>query len=154
MKPPLGSFVAGRAAAGLLVFRLLFGLGMTLHGLQKVKSPGGWLGWADPGLHFQITPFFQGLATFTELAGGLATMLGLLTPLAALGILITMGFAILRFHWGVNHAHYVAVTGGPDYEAAAHYFIYALGLLLSGPGTLSLDALFFGRRLSGPASAA
>lgn len=151
MKRFFGTFVAGRAAVGLLVFRLLFGLGIALHGLQKVKSPGGWLAWADPGLHFEIPTFFQGLATMAELGGGIATMVGLLTPLATLAILATMSFAIIRFHWGVNHAHYVAVTGGPDYEAAAHYFIYALGLLLSGPGSISLDALFFGRRFSEPA---
>ena len=146
-----GNFVAGRAAIGLLVFRLLFGLGIALHGCQKVLSPGGMFGWADPGLHFQITPFFQGLATFAELGGGIATMLGLLTPLAALGILFTMSFAIVRFHWGVNHAHYVALKPGPDYEPAAHYFIYALGLLFTGPGTISLDALIFGRRSIAPA---
>ena len=146
MNQIFGPFVTGRAAFGLLVFRLLFGLGITLHGCQKVLSPGGVFGWADPGLHFQIAPFFQGLATLTELGGGIATMLGLLTPLAALGILFTMSFAIVRFHWGVNHAHYVAVRPGPDYEAAAHYFIYALVLLFTGPGTFSLDGLLFGRR--------
>ena len=140
------NFVPGSATIGLLVFRLLFGLGITLHGCQKILSPGGVFGWADPGLHFQIPWFFQGLATSAEFGGGIATMLGLLTPLAALGILLTMSFAIVRFHWGVNHAHYVALKPGPDYEAAAHYFIYSLGLLFTGPGKLSLDALIFGRR--------
>ena len=141
-----GRFVAGRAALGLLIFRLLFGLGIALHGCQKVLSSGGAFGWADPGLRFRITPFFQGLATLAELGGGVATMLGFLTPLAALGILVTMSFAIVRFHWGVNHAHYVAVRPGPDYEAAAHYFIYAFVLLFTGPGTLSVDCLLFGQR--------
>ena len=151
MRRIFGNFVAGRGAVGLLVFRLLFGLGMTLHGYQKLHSPGGAFGWADPGLHFSIPPFMQGLATLAEFGGGLATMLGLLTPLATLGILCTMSFAIVKFHWGVNHAHYVAVNPGPDYEAAAHYFIYALGLLIAGPGAWSLDALIFGRRPVVPA---
>ena len=154
MKRIFGTFVVGRAAVGLLVFRLFFGLGIALHGCQKLKSPGGAFGWADPGLHFEIPTPFQGLATFAELGGGLAVMLGLLTPLAALGILITMGVAILKFHWGVRHATYVVVIPGPDkfdYEAAAHYFIVALVLLLSGPGSLSLDTLLFGRRFRDPA---
>ena len=151
MKRFFVEFASGRAAVGLLIFRLFFGLGMALHGYQKLKSPGGAFGWADPGLHFQISPPFQGLATLAEFGGGIATMIGLLTPLAALGILLTMSFAIVKFHWGVNHAHYVAVHPGPDYEAAAHYFIYALGLLCAGPGSISLDALLFGRRFAGPA---
>ena len=151
MKTIFGTFAAGRVAVGLLIFRLLFGLGMALHGYQKLISPGGAFGWADPGLGFAIPPAFQGLATLAELGGGIAIMVGFVTPLAALGILTTMGFAIVKFHWGVRHAHYVAVTPGPDYEAAAHYFIMALVLLVSGPGSISLDALFFGRRFRGPA---
>ena len=151
MKRIFGTYVAGRAAIGLLIFRLLYGLGIALHGYQKVISPGGIFGWADEGLHFYIPPLFQGLATLAELGGGLALMVGLLTPLASLGILFTMGVAIVKFHWGVNHAHYIAVTPGPDYEPAAHYFIFALGFLFSGPGSVSLDALIFGRRFSDPA---
>lgn len=148
MKRIFGTFVTGRAAWGLLIFRLFFGLGIALHGYQKVISPGGAFGWVDEGLHVRIPPLFQGLATLAELGGGLAVMVGLVTPLAALGILITMAFAIVKFHWGVRGAHYVAVLPGPDYEPAGHYFIFALGLLCSGPGSVSLDALCFGRRPS------
>lgn len=151
MKQIFGTFVPGRAAVGLLIVRLLFGIGIALHGYQKLSSPGGAFGWADAGLQFQIPTFFQGLATLAELGGGLAMIVGLVTPLAMMGILCTMGVAIIKFHWGVRHAHYVPLRGGFDYEAAAHYFIIALGLLLTGPGTLSLDWWLFGRRYSNPA---
>ncbi len=151
MKRIFGTQVAGRNAAGLLIMRLFFGLGLTLHGYQKLSSPGGAFGWADPGLHFEIPPVFQGLATLAEFGGGIAMMVGLLTPVAMLGILITMSVAIIKFHWAVRHAQYVPLRGGFDYEPAAHYFIFALGLLISGPGSFSLDALIFGRRSNDPA---
>ncbi len=150
MKQIFGNFVAGRAAFGLLVFRLLFGIGIALHGYQKVISPGGPFGWADEGLRFHIPPLFQACATLAELGGGIGVMLGLLTPVAAGGIVITMSVAILKFHWAVRGAHYVAITPGFDYEAAGHYFILALGLLFTGPGTISLDMLIFGRRFNDP----
>ena len=52
---------------------------------------------------------------------------GLLTPLAMLGIVCTMSFAILKFHFP-RGAVYVFTPGKPDYEPAAHYLIIAVGL--------------------------
>ena len=43
---------------------------------------------------------------------------------------------------------FVAPTGGPSFELAAAYLAVALALLLVGPGSLSLDYCFFGRRRS------
>ena len=156
MKRILGTYVAGRAAVGLLLLRLVLGLGIGLHGYQKYSSlpgpdsAGGPFGWAA-GMPFHPPPFFQGLATLAEFGGGFALMVGLLTPLSAFGILMTMGTAIIKFHWA-RGAHYVSLTPGvPEYELAGHYFIFALALLVSGPGSISLDALIFGRRFRDPA---
>ena len=145
-----GAFFTGRAALGLLVIRIFFGLALVIHGYGK--AAGGAFHWADkmPGAP---APFLQGLATLSELGGGLAMIFGLLTPLAMLGIIITMAVAIVKVHLPQG-AHYVSLNHGtPSYETAAHYLIVAAGLLISGPGAFSLDALIFGRRLQSNAYA-
>ena len=72
-------------------------------------------------------------------------ILGLFTPLAMLGLVIMMTFALVQGHRGEP---YVSLDRPykPTYELVAHYGALGLGLLLTGPGTLSLDYLFFGRR--------
>ena len=141
-----GSFYGGRAAAGLLLVRLLFGVGIILHGWDKVAN-GGPFHWADGfGQPLaNIPPPLQALATFTELGAGVAMILGLLTPLAMLGLAFTMVVALIQGHHGES---YVSLDRPykPTYELVAHYGIVALGLLLTGPGALSLDYLLFGRR--------
>ena len=139
-----GPFFTGRAALGLLVIRVFFGWGLVLHGYQKLTH-GGPFHWGDA---LGIPPFWQSMAFLGEFAGGMGVMVGLLTPLAALGITITMITAFLKVHLPA-HEVYVNMEGGPNYEVAAHYLIFAVGVLISGPGALSLDALIFGRRLRG-----
>jgi putative oxidoreductase len=131
-----GKFVDGRAAWGLLVVRLVFGAALTLHGLQKISSPFGWMG-ADSG----VPAVLQFLAFLSEFGGGLAILFGLLTPLASLGVAITMAVAMVMVH----ASHPFVSAAGPSKESAATYLAIALLMLLSGPGTLSLDWLLLGR---------
>ena len=78
--------LSARASAGLLAVRVVAGLAFMLHGWGKIQHPFSWMG-PDSG-----TPaFFQGLAALSEFGGGLAWILGLLTPLASFGIACTMG---------------------------------------------------------------
>lgn len=141
MRAMYGSFVAGRAAWGLLAVRLIFGSALMLHGWQKVTSGGGPMGWMGPKA--PVPGFFQGLATLSEFGGGLALVFGLLTPLAALGIAITMLVAMAT---ALAHAPFVSSGGGSSKESAAGYFAVALLLIFSGPGVHSLDALLFNKR--------
>ncbi len=126
------AFVRGPGAVGLLLFRLVVGAAFILHGWPKIQNPFGWMGAsADmPGV-------LQALAAVAEFGGGAALVLGLLTPLAALGIACTMATAIYKVHW---NDPFVAV-GKPSKELAAVYLAAALLFLLLGPGVLSLDAL-------------
>jgi putative oxidoreductase len=111
-----------------------------LHGWGKIQNPFGWMG-PDafaPGI-------LQALAALSEFGGGLARILGLLTPLASLGIASTMAVAF-SFHAIVRGDPFVSMTGGPAFELAALYFCIAVLLIATGPGRLSLDRTLFGRR--------
>ena len=139
MKQIFGEFIGGRAAFGLLVLRVVAGAGLMMHGYPKIQKPFGWMGdgpGAAPG-------FLQALAALAEFGGGAALILGLLTPLACLGVICTMGFAILVAHKGDP---WIKPGAKATFELASLYLLIATTLLITGPGTLSLDANLFGRR--------
>ena len=124
----------------LLFLRAAAGLAFMLHGWGKIQNPFGWMG---PDA-FAPGPF-QALAALSEFGGGLAWILGLLTPLASLGIACTMAVAF-SLHAVVRGDPFVSMTGGPSFELAAVYFCIALLLLVVGPGRLSFDRKLFGPR--------
>ena len=93
-----------------------------------------------------IPGFLQFLAALSEFGGGLALVLGLLTPIAAFGIFCTMAFAVFAVHVKSGHP-FVATTGGPSYELAAAYLGTALLVIFAGPGKFSLDSLLFGKKV-------
>jgi putative oxidoreductase len=96
-----------------------------------------------------IPGIFQALAAISEFGGGIAWMLGLLTPLFSFGLLCTMVMAV-RLHAFVLKDPFVASgPGGGSYELAAVYLCVALLLLFAGPGRFSLDRALFGERISG-----
>jgi len=127
------------ADLALLLIRVVAGLAFMLHGWGKIQNPFGWMGpdGFAPGI-------FQALAALSEFGGGLAWILGLLTPLASLGIACTMAVAF-SFHAVVRGDPFVSMTGGPSFELAAVYFCIALLLIAMGPGRLSLDRPLFGQ---------
>ncbi len=135
-----GRFAGGRAAVGLLIIRLVFGAGIMLHGLQKLQSDGGPMHWMPAGL--PVPAVFQGLSVLAEFGGGMALVLGLLTPLAAFGLVCNMLVALFTVHLRMGHP-FVAARGGPSFEPALGYLAVSLCLLIAGPGCLSLDALIF-----------
>ena len=124
----------------LFVLRLTAGVAFVLHGWPKIQNPFGWMPPESP-----IPGFFQGLAALAEFGGGIAWILGALTPIASLGLLITMSVAF-SFHAFLRGDPFVSMSGGPSSELAAVYFCVALLLLATGPGRFSLDFLIFGER--------
>ncbi len=126
-----------KGSIGLLLLRLVAGSAMIVHGYSKIQEPFSWMG-ADSG----IPSIFQALAAISEFGGGIAWVLGLLTPLASLGLVSTMAVAV-QFHMSKGDP-FVGREG--SFEPALGYLAIALTLLLVGPGRFSLDALIFGRK--------
>lgn len=130
------------ASTALFILRLIAGIAFIIHGWGKIQSPFGWLPTNAP---IQIPVIFQFLAAVSEFAGGIAWILGLLTPLASLGLSISMLVAT-SVHLFVFKDPFVTTSGGTSYEPALGYFAIALVLMAVGPGKFSLDKFFFGEK--------
>ena len=119
----------------------------VMHGLSKVQPGGEWDGGqAWVAKHAKDAPeFLFYIAAWTELLGGLALLMGLLTRWASLGLAGVMAYAVFVVHWknGFPFVDGGKLVGG--YEFAALYGIACVVLAITGPGSLSLDRLFFGR---------
>jgi putative oxidoreductase len=127
------------ASASLLLLRFIMGAAFVIHGWGKMQSPLNWMGPESP-----VPGIFQLLASMAEFGGGIALIMGLLVPLASIGIACTMAGAVYM-HALVNKDPFVG-TGGPAYELALVYFGVAIMFLTVGPGKISLDYKIFGAR--------
>jgi putative oxidoreductase len=123
---------------GILLLRLVVGLGLAAHGAQKTF---GWFGGPGPA---GTAGFFQNLgfrapalmalsAGLAEL-GGILFAVGLVTPLAALGIAVVMLNAIGTVHWRKG---FFVTEGG--YEFNLTLLAVAVAVAMTGPGKFSLD---------------
>jgi len=144
------TLLATKPSLALLAIRVGLGVIFIAHGGQKLF---GWFG--GPGLSgtvqffgqsLGIPPFFTVLAAFTEFFGGIAVLVGALTRLAALGLALVMVVAALKVHlpygFFMNWANTPGVGHGIEMNLAL--FAMAVGLLLSGGGSFSLDRLWSG----------
>lgn len=129
-----------RFSAALLLLRLVAGLAFVYHGYGKIQNPFDWMGpqAGTPGI-------LQALAALSEFGGGIAWMLGLLTPLASFGLACTMAVAI-HMHAIVLGDPFVPQGPGGSYELASVYLCVSILFLLIGPGSFSLDRLVFGKK--------
>ena len=136
-------FISGIGAFGLLVLRIVTGLAFTMHGWGKIQSPGGPFHWMDQMPDAPPGPV-QALAVLAEFGGGIALIVGFLTPLAAFLIAGTMTVALAKVH--LPHGDPFVSVGGPSFEPAAGYLAQMIMFLLVGPGMLSVDALLFRKK--------
>ena len=123
----------------LLVLRLVVGGLVAAHGAQSLFGAfgGGGLGGNTAflaGLGLRPARLWALLAGLAEFGGGALVLLGLLYPLAPVGVLAVMAMAAATVHWGKP---IWASEGGAELPLA--YAAAAIVLLLAGPGAYALD---------------
>jgi putative oxidoreductase len=131
----------GRVSVGLLLWRIVIGLAYVQHGLPKIEHPASWMTMMM-GTHAFAPPWLQAIVAIVEFFGGIALVLGLLTPVAAIGIGIDMATAIFTVHLPMG-GHWVGGQG--SFEIPLFYLTSMIALLLTGPGAYSIDAMTWGR---------
>ena len=124
----------------LLLLRIVVGVAFMIYGKMKIQSPFNWMG-ADSN----YPAVLQALAALSEFGGGLALIVGLLTPLASFGIACTMAVATY-VHAVQSGDPFINMSGGGAWVMPAMLFSIAVVFIAIGPGRLSLDRAIFGRR--------
>ncbi|MFN7818230.1 MAG: DoxX family membrane protein [Cyanobacteriota bacterium] len=140
---------SGLGGVGLLLLRLFMGLAFIRHGWPKLRNLRTW------ATAMNTPEWLCFLSAASMFGGGIALLLGLLMPLAALAILVSMVYAmVLEIRSGFpfiapdpyqipegDYAGPMGVGEPPSWEKAAMYALMALVLILCGGGILSLDNL-------------
>lgn len=142
-----GCTTGGMSRHALCIIRIVLGVIFFMHGSQMVL---GWFG--GSGLAATVQAMSQmGLPTvlvymlcFGEFLGGIALFFGVLTRLAALGIMVIMIGAVITVHWknGFFINWYMTPGKGHGYEYNLALIAMSLSLLLGGSGCCSIDNLF------------
>lgn len=131
-------FSVDQLNGGLLVLRLCLGLFLAYHGYNKVFGGGGLSGTAGWfGSIGMKWPIWQArLAATTEIGAGLMLAAGLVTPLAAAGVIGIMVVAIVVAHAKVGFFVFLPNQG---WEYCATIALGALAVGIIGPGQWSID---------------
>ena len=137
------------AQAALLLLRVFLGICFIRHGWPKLRNLRTWA----EALKTPVWLCF--LSAFSMFGAGVALLPGLLTPLAALAILVSMAYAmVLEIRSGFpfiapdpyqipagDYAGPMGVGEPPSWEKAAMYVVMCLVLASCGGGLISLDNL-------------
>src|SRR5215510_11946058 len=124
---------------GLLIVRLVVGVGLAAHGTQKLFGWFGGYGLSGTGQFLEQLGFRPGrlhatLAGLAEVLGGLLLALGFLTPAAASAVVAVMLVAVVSAHLKNG---FFAQNGGYEYPLVLA--VVAAAFAFTGPGALSVD---------------
>jgi putative oxidoreductase len=127
--------------AALLIARLIVGLGLAAHGMQKLFGWFGGYGLKGTAAFFETIGFRPGLlvalaAGLSEILGGLLMATGLLGPIGPGLMIVLMVVGIVGVH--LPRGFFAQADG---YELPLVYAVIGLVLAIAGPGTYSLDTL-------------
>jgi len=123
----------------ILILRLWLGVVMLAHGTNHARSIDGTASWfASKG--FRKARSNAMASAGAEIAIGLGLLSGLLTALAAAGLIATMTVAFGSIHRFAGF--FVFHRPDEGYEYVVSLSMAALALATLGPGTASLDAAF------------
>ncbi|MFM7229472.1 MAG: DoxX family protein [Cyanobacteriota bacterium] len=137
------------AQAALLVLRLFMGVCFIRHGWPKLRNLGTW------AAAMKTPKWLCFLSAASMFGAGVVLLPGLLTPLAALAILVSMAYAtVLEIRSGFpfiapdpyqipegDYAGPMGVGEPPSWEKAAMYVVMCLVLIACGGGLYSLDTV-------------
>jgi putative oxidoreductase len=117
----------------LLILRLVLGAIMIAYGYSKVF--GGLSHHAQFVRSLGIPGWLAYFSAAAEFLGGIAVVVGLLTRLAAFGIVIDLGVAIAKVHWKNGF------LGNGNYQFPLALAAIAFALIFFGAGPIALDHL-------------
>jgi putative oxidoreductase len=123
-----------RKDAALVPIRATLGATMLYHGLPKLSDEGA----EQTGQMFEQMGIRPGrtwakLSGLAEVFGGATAIIGFGTRVGALAVLATQLVAVAKVHGGKGFSN---MSGGYEFNLAL--MAIALGLLVSGPGAVSL----------------
>ena len=133
----------------LLVLRVFTGICFIRHGWPKLRNLSTW------ATAMKTPKWLCFLSAFSMWGAGIALIPGLLTPLAALAIFVSMAYAaVLELSSGFpfiapdpyqipegDYAGPMGIGDPPSWEKAAMYVVMCLVLIGCGGGLFSLDNL-------------
>lgn len=124
-----------------LFFRLILAYGFYEPALKKWQNMDSIISWFS-GMGIPLPTLNAYMAAGTEALGVVLLLLGLFTRAITIPLIIVMVVAILTTHIGNG---FVASANG--FEIPLYYMLMLFSLLITGPGRISVDKLFFKKKI-------
>lgn len=130
--------MANGLSLGLLIIRVVVGVTLATHGLNKIFGGGkiaGTAGWFG-SMGMKMPKANAWIAALTEIGSGALLALGFLTPLAAAGMVAIMVVALIATHR--KNGWFIFNPGG-GIEYVVVLAAVGIGLACTGAGEWSID---------------
>ena len=133
--PGLAGFYAKMEPIAYTIVRVVFGITMFIHGWPKLMVAGPEKVAAAFSTNYGLPSWFGYLATFFEIVGGAALVVGLFTRFFAAALAIELLIALLTVHIYKGFS-----VGGGGYEFVLLLGFASFYIAIRGGGPYSADA--------------